>query len=217
MPHENRTVHRSRLATIMASKGTIRSMRISAELDARLRNLAEEKGESVNAIVEAELTKLVEFDKFTDEMAYTTVRKAWLSKLIEYLSEDEIREFGRWSAVGPSSETVHFYHGTMDLDSLLETYEEIGSKYGKFFTFRHESDGTTHTIVLNHGMGMKWSIFLDANLKKVFRDVIGLDLTTRLSDNIFFGRFEAPTEKPASAGATSLTNRCLAQRRNPIS
>ena len=188
----------------MAPKDTIRSLRISGELNARLRSLAEEKGESVNAIVEAELTKLVEYDKFTVEMAYTTVRKAWLSKLIEYLSEDEIREFGRWSATGPTSETVHFYRGTMNLDSILRTYEEIGAKYGKFFTFRHESLGRTHTIMLNHGMGMKWSIFLDANLKMIFKDILELDIATQLSDNIIFGRFEAPTEKPASVGATHL-------------
>jgi len=185
----------------MSHNSVIRSLRISPHVDEELKNIAKERGTSVNAIAEAELTKLVEFGRFTDEMEYAVVRKAWLAKLIGYLSEEEIREFGQWSGVGPSSESIRFYHGTISLESVLRTYEEIGAKYAKFYKFRHESSGSSHTIFLNHGLGMNWSIFYDATLKKVFRDILGLTIETELSDNILIGRFEV-----ASGNLTSNRN-----------
>jgi len=155
-----------------------------------LRALAKERGTSVNAIAEAELTKLIEFDRFADEMEYAVIRKAWLTKLIGYLDVGQIEEFGRWTGVGPSTETIRFYNGRVDLESVIRTYEEVGGKYSRFFKFRHERDDKRHTITLHHGMGRNWSVFYDASLKPVFPDVLGIDLATEVGDNLLIGRFE---------------------------
>jgi len=157
-----------------------------------LRALAKERGTSVNAIAEAELTKLIEFDRFADEMEYAVIRKAWLTKLIGYLDVGQIEEFGRWTGVGPSTETIRFYNGRVDLESVIRTYEEVGGKYSRFFKFRHERDDKRHTITLHHGMGRNWSVFYDASLKQVFHDVLGIDLATEVGDNLLIGRFEEP-------------------------
>jgi len=188
----------------MHSGNVIRTLRISCRLDEELRDLAEERGTSVNAIAEAELQKLVEFDRFADELEYTVVRKAWLTRLIAYLSEEEIREFGRWTGGGPGRESINFYQKRMDLDSVLKTYESIGSKYSRFFKFRHESDGAKHTIILNHGMGRNWSIYYDANLRKVFEDILGFELVTELGDNIIIGRFETIPKPISERGVASI-------------
>jgi hypothetical protein len=166
----------------------IRSVRIPAALDKALRTLAEGKKESVNALVEAALTKLIEFDQYAEELDYGTVRKLFLAKGMEYLTEDEVREFARWGAMELGSETLRFYNAYPRLDAVLHIYESVISKYGRLYTFHHEVEGKSHTIFLSHRMGKKWSIFFEENMKTIFGR-LGIDLETETSTNLVRGRF----------------------------
>jgi predicted transcriptional regulator len=170
----------------------IRTVRIPEALDKALRKIAEEKNESVNALVEASLTRLIEFDQYVDELDYGMVRKAFLVKGLEYLTEDEIRELARWAATELGSETLRFYGAFPIADSVIHTYESIISKYGRLHTFRHVVEGKTHTITLSHRMGKNWSIFFEENMKTTFRS-LGIDLETERSANLVEGHF---AEKP---------------------
>ena len=170
----------------------IRTVRIPESLDRALRKIAEERNTSVNALVEASLTKLIEFDQYLEELDYGMVRKVFLVKGLDYLTEDEIREFARWAATELGSETLRFYGAFPDVGSVLHTYESIISKYGRLYTFRHEVVGRNHTITLSHRMGKNWSIFFEENMKTIFGR-LGVDLQTERSANLVEGRFE---EKP---------------------
>ena len=66
--------------TSLTPNHVIRTLRIPESLDEDLKAIAREQGTSVNAIAEAELTKFVEFDRFTEELEYKVVRKSWLTK-----------------------------------------------------------------------------------------------------------------------------------------
>ena len=167
----------------------IRTVRIPDSLDKALRKLAEERGESVNALDQAALTKLVEFDQYADELDYGMVRKVFLMKGLEYLTEGQIREFARWAAMELGEETLRFYGAFPNAGSVIHTYESIISKYGRLYTFRHEIEGRNHTITLSHRMGKKWSIFFEENMKTIFSR-LGIDLETETSANLVKGRFE---------------------------
>jgi len=166
----------------------IRSVRIPTALDKALRTLAEEKKESVNALVEAALTRLIEYDQYAEQLDYGSVRKAFLVKGLDYLTQDEIRELSRWAANELGSETFRFYNANVKLDAVLHIYGSIMSKYGRLYSFRHEVEGKNHTITLTHRMGKNWSIFFEENLKTVFGR-LGYDLETETSANLVTARF----------------------------
>jgi len=170
------------------SPHVIRTVRIPEALDRALRKVAEEKNTSVNALAEACLTRLIEFDQYADELDYAMVRKEFLIKGLEYLTEDEIREFGRWTAMEVGSETLRFYGASPNPGSVIHTYESIISKYGRLYNFRHEVEGKNHSITLSHKMGQKWSLFFEVNMKTIFGRV-GIDLETEKSANLVKGRF----------------------------
>jgi hypothetical protein len=170
------------------SPHVIRTVRIPEALDRALRRVAEERNTSVNALVEASLTRLIEFDQFAEELDYGMVRKIFLVKGLEYLAEDEIREFGRWSANELGSETLRFYGASPDSGSVTRIYESIISKYGRLYAFRHEVEGRNHTIILSHRMGKNWSIFFEENLKTIFGR-LGIELETETSANLVRGSF----------------------------
>jgi hypothetical protein len=167
-------------------------MRIPTSLDEELRTIARERNTSVNALAESVLQKFVDFDRHTEELDYAVVPKSFLAKLVTYLSKEQATSLGEWSAKGPSSDAVHFYEKNVSLAAVLNTFEGIGSRYSRLFAFHHEVDGREHTITLNHGMGMKWSIFYDANLKKLFTEMLGVKIRTELTENLVTGHFEVP-------------------------
>ena len=176
------------VASQSKSPHVIRTLRIPESLDKALRKVAEEKNTSVNALVEACLTRLIEFDQYMEDLDYGMVRKVFLVKGLEYLTEDEIRELGRWAAMEAGSETLRFYNADGRVDSVLRIYESIISKYGRLYNFRHVMDGRNHTITLSHKMGKNWSIFFAENLKTIFGR-IGITLETEISTNLVTGRF----------------------------
>jgi hypothetical protein len=171
----------------------IRSIRIPLAQDRALRALAEERKESVNALVEAALSKLIEFDQYADELDYGTVRKVFLARGMEYLTDDEVREFARWAANELGSETLRFYNAYPKVDAVLHIYESVISKYGKLYTFHHEVEGKNHTILLSHRMGRKWSIFFEENQKAIFGR-LGIDLQTEISTNLVRGKFAVKSQ-----------------------
>ena len=177
------------------SPRVIRSMRIPAALDEALRQYAVRNKQSVNAIVEACLTKFIEFDQYLDVLDYGSVRKIFLVKGLEYLSENEIRELARWSAMELGAETLKFYDAYPKVDAVMHIYENVISKYGRLYNFRHETDGKNHTIIISHRMGKNWSIFFEENLKTIFSR-LGIDLDTETSANLVRGRF---VEKPTTS------------------
>lgn len=181
------------------SPHVIRTVRIPATLDKAIRKIAEEKNTSVNALVEACLTKFVEFDQYVEELDYGSVRKAFLAKGIEYLTEDEIRELARWSAMEIGSETLRFFNAYPKLDAVLHIYESIISKYGRLYTFHHDVEGKNHTVILTHKMGKNWSIFFEQNLKTIFGR-LGIDLETETSTNLVRGRFVEKPHGPSPSG-----------------
>ena len=166
----------------------IRTIRIPDSLDKALRKMAEERNLSVNALVGACLTRLIEFDQYADELDYVMVRRIFLMKGLEYLKEAEIRELARWAAVETGSETLRFYNAYPDVDLVVHVYESIISKYGRLYTFRHETKGSEHTITMTHRMGENWSIFFEENMKAIFGK-LGIELKTEGSANFVKGHF----------------------------
>ena len=153
----------------------------------------------MNALVETSLTRLIEFDQYADELDYGMVRKSFLVKGLEYLTENEIRELARWAAMELGSETLRFYHAYPKLDAVLHIYEAVISKYGRLYKFRHQVEGKTHTIILSHTMGKNWSIFFEENMKTIFGR-LGVDLETETSANLVRGHFVEKSPKPSTFG-----------------
>ena len=172
-------------------QSVIRSFRIPKALDKQLREIAEERGKSVNALSEAALQKFVDFDSHSEELGYGVVKKGFMVEIFEHLTDQQIRDLGDWAGRGLGSETLKFYRPDGGLDSVLSTYQDVWSKYSGFYSFKHEVRGDQHVLRLNHNMGIKWSLFYEAQMKALFDKNLGIKLETELSPNFVTARFKA--------------------------
>jgi len=171
-------------------QSVIRSFRIPKALDSRLREIAGERRTSVNALAEAALQKFADFDTHTEEFGYGVVKKGFLIKVLDDLTDQQVRDLGDWAGRGLGSETVRFYHPEVDLEAILSTFEDIWSKYSGMYSFRHEVRDNQHILRLNHNMGTKWSLFYEAQMKALFDKNLGIKLETELSPNFVTARFK---------------------------
>src|SRR5438094_2611141 len=78
-------------------KTTTRAFRIDDTVDRQLRELAEREGVTVSFLANKALRRLVEWDMYADRFGFTAMPKEALSRMIGLLSEDEVRELGRWA------------------------------------------------------------------------------------------------------------------------
>jgi len=171
-------------------QSVIRSFRIPKALDKSLRKTAEERQTSVNALAEGVLQKFVDFDSHSEEFGYGVVKKGFLTEVFEHLTDQQVRDLGDWAGRGLGSETVRYYHPEVSLEALLSTYQDTWSKYSGLYSFKHEVRGNQHILLLNHNMGMKWSIFYEAQMKALFDKNLGMELETELSPNFVTARFK---------------------------
>jgi hypothetical protein len=172
------------------TQSVIRSFRIPKALDRQLREIAQERRTSVNALAEAVLQKFADFDTHAEEFGYGVVKKGFLVKVFEGLTDQQVRDLGDWAGRGLGSETVRYYHPEVDLEAVFSTFEDIWSRYSGMYSFRHEVRNNQHILLLNHNMGMKWSLFYEAQMKALFDKNLGLKLETELSPNFVTARFK---------------------------
>jgi hypothetical protein len=133
---------------------------------------------SVNHIVNEALRKWTEWDYYAQTFGNVSLPTALIKKLMEYLSEDEAAELGRWTAENLSKEFVMLYCKKFSAEALRAIGLAV-SKYSNLFKYdyTYDSERLVHTTILTHGMGRKWSIWLEHVLRNTY---LLLDMETEM-------------------------------------
>ncbi len=61
-----------------------------------------------------------------------------------------------------------FWFKKFDFDSVLKALEFLGAQYGRAFTSDYSFDGSIHTLIVKHDMGLKASVFYAEAVKAAF-------------------------------------------------
>jgi len=79
-------------------------------------------------------------------------------------------------------DTVMFIKGGYDIKRCLETLEDYMQASG--MKSDHRIEGEMHTFLIQHDLGMKWSVFTEQLLTQVFRNFLpDLDLKFQTTDH----------------------------------
>lgn len=151
---------------------------IDQDVLTELRKEADSKGLSLNAKINAILSKYVNFYRRTEETEHLIVAPRQWSVFLEMM--DEKRTIEGMKADGANNIIAHFKHNNIPLtiDSLVRTaLQNIAMWTGMINKFRQYFDdqGYRH-LVFDHRYGIKWSRIVS----DVFRDLIkeALNLST---------------------------------------
>lgn len=150
-------------------KETTRSItyRLPETLIDELDGEANQKKISQNVLVKQILERYIQWDRYADKIGMIPVPKEILETLGEDLDGRDID--GIINVIFPIiKNTVMFIKGGYDLERCLETLEDYMRASG--IKSDHRVDGDLHFFIVQHDLGMKWSVFTEQLLTQVFRN-----------------------------------------------
>ncbi|TLZ96463.1 MAG: hypothetical protein E6J97_09310 [Methanobacteriota archaeon] len=118
-------------------KTTTRAFRIDETVDRQLREWAEREGVSVSFLANKALRRLVEWDMYADRFGFIAMPREALSRMIELLSEDEVRDLGRWAGADVYRAFTTFMFKHLDLETVLQVMPKLIRRKARRFADRH--------------------------------------------------------------------------------
>ena len=167
----------------MSSKEYItRSFRIPKEYDDILRDEANDIGQSVNSIIDSIIAKYVNNDRFYKNSQLLSLTPRTISSLLTMLSDTEVVRAGKLAGGTSATDNLLMRGMSLDFDSLKWFIEEIMAKYADWFNCNYHRMNNMHMFHMRHGLGKKWSIFLQAYLEEMVKTILSLNTDAVISD-----------------------------------
>ena len=143
------------------------SYRLPSKLLESLETEARQKNISHNVLVKQILQKYVLWERFAEKIGMVPVPQKILQSLGGRLSHQEILEIIDALFI-TIKDSVMFMKGGYDLKRTIETLEDYMRNSG--MESDHRVEGDLHHFVIQHKMGMQWSIFTELLLRRVFAE-----------------------------------------------
>lgn len=153
----------------LQKKETTRSItyRLPESLIDDLDEEARQKKISQNVLVRQILEKYIQWDRYSTKMGMISVPKEILSSLGDDLDGKRIDEI--INILFPIiKNNVMFIKGGFDLERCIETLEDYMRTAG--INSDHRVEGNVHSFIIQHDLGIKWSVFTEQLLTQIFRN-----------------------------------------------
>ena len=143
--------------------------RLPEKLVTELETGSTQKGISQNVLVRQILEKYIQWDRFSSKIGIIPVPKGILESLGAELDVKDIDDL--ITLMFPLiKDTVLFIKGGYDLQRCIETLEDYMRASG--MNSDHRVNGDMHTFLIQHELGIKWSMFTEQLLAHVFRNFL---------------------------------------------
>jgi hypothetical protein len=152
-------------------KETTRSItyRLPAKVVEELETEAMQKNISHNVLVKQILEKYLVWDRFADKIGIIPVPKKILETMGQNFDWVQINQV--IESIKPViKESVLFMKGNYDLKRCIETLEDYMRASGMLSD--HRVEGAIHHFVIQHNLGVKWSLFTEQLLKEIFAEFL---------------------------------------------
>lgn len=154
-----------------SKKETTRSItyRLPEKLIQELDTEATNKGISQNVLVRQIMDRHIQWGRFSSKISMIPVPAKLLVKLGANM--EGVHLFEIIDEIKPAiKESVMFMKGKYDLKRCIETLEDYMRASG--LVSDHRIEGEIHHFIIQHELGIKWSIFTEYLLKEIFHEFL---------------------------------------------
>jgi len=170
------------------TRSITRTVRIDEDVQEAIEHLAEQQSLSVNALVNKALRKFAFWDSALDKFESISTPSQLLVKMMDYLSDQNAKELARSAGKNIAKELMQFMFKEVNLESVIRHFELQGVHHVSFH-FDHTTEGDSHTVMMRHKLGPKWSIFYEELMRSLFEE-LGVPIDLERLDNQVNGRFK---------------------------
>lgn len=140
--------------------------RLPEKLINELDSEARQRKISQNVLVKQILERYIQWDRYSEKIGMVPVPKEIVETLGADLDGRDIDEI--INVIFPMiKNNVMFIKGGYDLERCIETLEDYMRASG--MKSDHRIDGELHTFIIQHDLGMKWSVFTEQLMTQLFR------------------------------------------------
>jgi hypothetical protein len=167
-------------------------------VDSALEKMADERGESVNAIAGRALRKLVEWDRLAENAGLVVISSTTMGRLMDSQTPEQARALGEFVGNEVWKPVIISRYGEVTLDSVLKSIELIARYMGRF-DFIYSSEESKRVVTLRHSGGIKWSAFYLGAATPLFSQALGLAFNPVMTEELISIEFETPERKAGDA------------------
>lgn len=157
------------------------TFRLDARVLNRLRTEALQKDVSINTLVSQVMKEHSDWHSNAAKAGFIAVRRAFLTKLMDKVSGEEISSISRELAKKETKDFVLLLRSEYNIESALSVAESWIRISG--YPFRHETTDTVHSYVIQHDMGRKMSLYLASLYENLFKEFSLEKVEMDISDN----------------------------------
>ncbi|HEY7570308.1 MAG TPA: hypothetical protein VH796_02965 [Nitrososphaeraceae archaeon] len=150
------------------------TFRLDNETIKNLRHEAKQQDISTNALVNHILKEHIKWHSNAPKAGFIAVRRSLIMNLMSFMSEKQIVSVAENVAKSTNKDSILLLEKEYTMKSALEFLENWMKISG--YVYRHEEtkDGRNgHIYVIQHDMGMKWSIYLASLYQLLFDELDG--------------------------------------------
>ena len=149
-------------------KTKLRTVRVTAELDATLQKDAEDRKVSVNTLIGSIFTKYSEWDRFADKLGFVSSSPYLLREAMAMLTEDQVGKLGTALGERLPGELARFWFKNVSHETLIGMIS-LYCTYGGVGEYELETNGIDYTVVVHHSLGKNWSLYLKHLMAAAFQ------------------------------------------------
>jgi len=145
------------------------TFRLPEKLLEELETEAMQREISQNVLAKQILEKFIQWDRFSDKIGMIPVPKGILTSLGIDLDSKDVNMIV--DVLKPIiKDNVMFMKGKYDLKRCIETLEDYMRASG--MKSDHRVEGSLHHFIIQHGLGMNWSLLTEQLLKEIFHEFL---------------------------------------------
>ncbi len=149
------------------------------------------RGISPNALVTYLITKFDSWDRFAERFDFLSITGQTFKAFLDVANDDEVTVIAQTVGARITEEGMLFWSKEVSVQSFID-YLNNRCRFAGYGHFEQAENNHTHTIIIHHGLGHKWSLFLHHSLNQVMIKSLGINGNFETSETDFIVRFSSP-------------------------
>ena len=156
--------------TIDSNKAIL--VRIPRDLLESLKEEALHKGTSANSMIISILRKYTGWWRFQEKLGFMPLHKSMVIQILDRIADKDIEEIGRIQKDQTIKDFILFSESDYDLNTFIRWIKLRCGVLGFQFVLKHEKENNSIFIMINHGIGSKWSHYYKGMFEAVLQELL---------------------------------------------
>jgi len=146
--------------------------RIPQDLLLSIKEEALHKGISVNSVIVSVLKKYSGWWRFQERLGFMPLHKSMVIQMMDKIGDEDAEKIGRIQKDQTIKDFILFSESGYDLSTFIWWIKLRCEVLGFQFVVRNEKEDNIIFIMINHGMGSKWSHYYKGMFEAVLQELL---------------------------------------------